>query len=67
MGTHIVYVYFHYVVPCTGLKMILFHHKSNLKVRQGYPCLDARVGKLKKREKKRALPMFAQKSEKLFR
>lgn len=41
-----------YVVPCTVLKMVLFNHKLNLKVRQGSPCLDAKVGKLKKREKK---------------
>lgn len=31
---------------------MLFNHKLNLKVRQGSPCLDAKVGKLRKREKK---------------
>lgn len=41
------------LVPCTGLKMMLFNHKLNLKVRQGSPCLEARVGKLKKRAKKK--------------
>ena len=41
-----------YVLPCTVLKTVLLNHKLNLKVRQGSPYLDARVGKLKKRGKK---------------